>query len=116
MVSDRVGMPGVGVYMGSHQKKVDACCVARVAACPRPCYTKILFIERVLHAEVLDAERHFLGDVGKHRVVLNRAAPLQHIFVVVGMSTVLLEPLDAWGVTVRWCGGWYRVLFFSWRP
>ena len=33
--------------------------------------TKILVVERVLPAEVLNAERQFLGNVGEQRVILN---------------------------------------------
>ena len=84
MVSARMGMPGVGVNMPSRPKKVDARCVARVAAPQRRC-AKILVVERVLHAEVPNAERHFLGNVGEQRVILNHLTPPQGLFVVVGI-------------------------------
>ena len=60
----------------------------------------------MLQAEVLDAQRHFLGDVGEQRVILNHMAPLQDLFVVVGISAVLFESLDARWVAARWiCWG-----------
>jgi len=59
----------------------------------------------VLRAEVLDAERHFLGDVGEQRVILNHVAPFQYLFVVVGISAVLFESLNARWVAARRRGG-----------
>ena len=59
----------------------------------------------MLRAEVLDAERHFLGDVGEQRVILNHVAPFQYLFEVVGISAVLFESLNARWVAARWRGG-----------
>ena len=79
------GDAGCGSEHAVAPEKVDARCVAGVAAPQRRC-RKSLVVERVLHAEVPNAERHFPGNVGEQRVILNHLTPPPDLFVVVGVS------------------------------
>ena len=76
-------------------EKVDARCVARVAAVAQHRCAKTLVVERVLHTEAPNAERQSLGNAGEQRVILNHLTPLQGLFVMVGISAVLVESVEA---------------------